>query len=166
MAVPWNSGEFFFGMYLGRVLWLSSLPLLSALYPLVTALGIKRYLPEIKKPEVKSVSDVFLRRGQTYFGERMAYYRTEGNYARVVKMLYRKMKRGLRKQQQWTVYDPKKLWEMMRYKDSKLKKAEFFAIIDRIEEISADSNIKIKESEMMELFFFMRNIQSLLIDIR
>ncbi|MCK5388875.1 MAG: hypothetical protein KAJ36_00170 [Candidatus Thorarchaeota archaeon] len=166
LAVPWNSGEFFFGMYLGRVLWLSSLPLLSALYPLVTALGIKRYLPEIKKPEVKSVSDVFLRRGQTYFGERMAYYRTEGNYARVVKMLYRKMKRGLRKQQQWTVYDPKKLWEMMQYKDSKLKKAEFFAIIDRIEEISADSNIKIKESEMMELFFFMRNIQSLLIDIR
>jgi len=166
LAVPWNSGEFFFGMYLGRVLWLSSLPLLSALYPLVTALGIKRYLPEIKKPEVKSVSDVFLRRGQTYFGERMSYYRTEGNYARVVKMLYRKMKRGLRKQQQWTVYDPKKLWEMMRYKDSKLKKAEFFAIIDRIEEISADSNIKIKESEMMELFFFMRNIQSLLIDIR
>lgn len=166
LAVPWNSGEFFFGMYLGRVLWLSSLPILSALYPLVTALGIKRYLPEIKKPEVKSVSDVFLRRGQTYFGERMAYYRTEGNYARVVKMLHRKMKRGLRKQQQWTVYDPKKLWEMMRYKDSKLKKVEFFAIIDRIEEISADSNIKIKESEMMELFFFMRNIQSLLIDIR
>ncbi len=166
LAVPWNSGEFFFGMYLSRVLWLSSLPFISALYPLVTALGIKKYLPEIKKPEVKSVLDVFLRRGQTYFGERMAYYRTEGNYARVVKMLYRKMKRGLRKQQQWSVYDSKKLWEMMRYKDSKLKKAEFFAIIDRIEEISADPNIKIKESEMMELFFFMRNIQSLLIDIR
>jgi hypothetical protein len=166
LAVPWNSGEFFFGMYLSRVLWLSSLPYISALYPLVTALGIKKYLPEIKKPEVKSVSDVFLRRGQTYFGERMAYYRTEGNYARVVKMLYRKMKRGLRKQQNWSVYDSKKLWEMMRYKDSKLKKAEFFALIDRIEEISADSNMKIKESEMMELFFFMRNIQSLLIDIR
>lgn len=166
LAVPWNSGEFFFGMYLGRVLWLSSLPILSALYPLVTALGIKRYLPEIKKPEVKSVSDVFLRRGQTYFGERMAYYRTEGNYARVVKMLYRKMKRGLRKQQHWTVYDSNRLWEMMRYKDSKLKKVEFLAIIDRIEEISADPNMKIKESEMMELFFFMRNIQSLLIDIR
>jgi len=166
LAVPWNSGEFFFGFYLGRVLWLSSLPILSALYPLITALGIKRYLPEIKKPEVKSVSDVFLRRGQTYFGERMTYYRTEGNYTRVVKMLYRKMKRGLRKQQQWSVYDAKKLWELMRYKDSKLKQAEFFATIDRIEEISADPNIKIKESEMMELFFFMRNIQSLLIDVR
>ena len=166
LAVPWNSGEFFFGLYLGRVLWLSSLPYLSALYPLLTAIGIRKYLPELKKPEVKSVSDVFLRRGQTYFGERMAYYRTEGNYARVVKMLYRKMKRGLRQQQQWSVYDPKKLWELMRYKDSKLREAEFFIIINRIEEISADPNMKIKESEMMEIFFFMRNIQSLLIDIR
>jgi len=166
LAVPPTSGEFFFGLYLGRILWLSSLPYISALYPLATALGIRKYLPELKKPEVKSVSDVFLRRGQTYFGERMAYYRTEGNYARVVKMLYRKMKRGLRKQQQWTTYDPKKLFELMKYKDPKLKQAEFFEMIDRIEEISADSNMKIKESEMMELFFFMRNIQSLLIDTR
>ena len=96
----------------------------------------------------------------------MAYYRTEGNYARVVKMLYRKMKRGLRQQQQWTAYDPKKLYELMRYKDHKLREAEFFATINRIEEISADSNMKIKESEMMELFFFMRNIQSRVIDTR
>jgi hypothetical protein len=166
LAVPWNSGEFFFGLYLGRVLWLSSLPYLSALYPIFTAVGIKKYLPELKKPEAKSVSDVFLRRGQTYFGERMAYYRNEGNYARVVKMLYRKMKRGLRQSQQWAVYDPKKLLELMRYKDPKLKDADFYTIIDRIEEISADPHMKIKESEMMELFFFMRNIQSLLIDTR
>jgi hypothetical protein len=136
------------------------------LYPLATAIGIKKYLPELKKPEVKSVSDVFLRRGQTYFGERMTYYRTEGNYARVVKMLYRKMKRGLRKQQQWVSYDSKKLYELMKYKDHQLKQDEFFATINRIEEISSDPNIKIKESEMMELFFFMRNIQSLLIDTR
>ncbi|MHA2022838.1 MAG: hypothetical protein ACTSWQ_04165, partial [Candidatus Thorarchaeota archaeon] len=165
LAVPWNTPEFFFGLYLGRVLWLSSLPYLFALYPIFSAAGIRKYLPELKKPEVKSVSDVFLRRGQTYFGERMAYYRTEGNYARVVKMLYRKMKRGLR-QQQWTAYDPKKLYELMKYKDSKIKETEFFEIINRIEEISADPNMKIKESEMMELFFFMRNIQSLLIDTR
>jgi hypothetical protein len=166
LAVPWNTGEFFFGLYLGRVLWLSSLPYLSALYPIFTAVGIKKYLPELKKPEVKSVSDVFLRRGQTYFGERMAYYRTEGNYARVVKMLYRKMKRGLRQQQHWAVYDPKKLYELMKYKDSKTKEAEFFTTINRIEEISADPHMKIRESEMMELFFFMRNIQSRLIDTR
>ncbi|MGQ4912664.1 MAG: hypothetical protein ACP6KW_10885, partial [Candidatus Thorarchaeota archaeon] len=136
----------------------------SALYPLVTALGIRKYLPELKKPEVKSVSDVFLRRGQTYFGERMTYYRTEGNYARVVKMLYRKMRRGLRKKQQWTDYDPRKVWELMRYKDPSLKEAEFFRTIKRIEEISSNQHMKIKESEMMELFFFMRNIQSQLID--
>ena len=156
----------FFGLYLGRALWLSSLPYLSALYPLLTAVGIKKYLPELKKPEVKSVSDVFLRRGQTYFSERMTYYRTEGNYARVVKMLHRKLKRGLKKQQHMTEYSSKALWELMHYKDSKLREGEFLTTIARIEEIAADPNMKIKESEMMELFFFMRNIQSLLIDTK
>jgi hypothetical protein len=166
LEIPWWESEFFFGLYLGRVLWLSSLPILSAAYPLITTLGIKKYLPDIKKPEVKSVSDVFLRRGQTYFSERMTYYRSEGNYTRVVKMLYRRLRRGLRKTQQWTEYDPKKVWETMHYKDPKLKENEFFRIIARIEEISANPNIKIKENEMMELFFFMRNIQSHMIDTK
>lgn len=166
LAVPYYTSEFFFGLYLGRALWLSSLPYLSALYPLITAIGIKKYLPELKKPEVKSVSDVFLRRGQTYFSERMSYYRTEGNYARVVKMLYRKLKRGLKKHQRLSEVRPRELWDLMHYRDSKLRETEFIATIERIEQISADPNMKIKESEMMELFFFMRNIQSLLIDTR
>jgi hypothetical protein len=166
LAVPWNSAEFFFGLYLGRALWLSSLPYLSALYPILTAVGIKKYLPELKKPEVKSVSDVFLRRGQTYFSERMTYYRTEGNYARVVKMLHRKLKRELKKQRHMTEYSSRALWELMRYKDPKLREGEFLTTLQRIEEISASPNMKIKESEMMDLFFFMRNIQSLLIDTR
>jgi hypothetical protein len=166
LAVPWNSAEFFFGLYLGRALWLSSLPLLSALYPLLTAVGIKKYLPELKKPEVKSVSDVFLRRGQTYFSERMTYYRTEGNYARVVKMLHRKLKRELKKQQKLTEYSSRALWELIRIRDPKLKEEDFLTTLERIEAIAADPNMKIKESEMMDLFFFMRNIQSLLIDPR
>ncbi|MFX1483898.1 MAG: DUF4350 domain-containing protein [Promethearchaeota archaeon] len=164
LEVPFTQSEFFFGLYLGRVLWLSSLPFLYAIYPLFTAIGIRKYLPDIKKPEIKSVSDVFLRRGQTYFSERMTYYRTEGNYTRVVKMLYRRLKRGLRRAQQWTEYSPEKVWDVMHYKDPKLKQDEFFRTMARIEEISSDSNIKIKESEMMELFFFMRNIQSHMID--
>ncbi|MFW9768857.1 MAG: DUF4350 domain-containing protein [Candidatus Thorarchaeota archaeon] len=164
LEVPLSDSEFFFGVYLGRVLWLSSLPYISAIYPLFTALGIRKYLPDIKKPEVKSVSDVFLRKGRTYFSERMAYYRTEGNYTRVVKMLYRRLRRGLRKAQQWTEYNPEKVWEVMRYKDHKLKQDDFFRMINRIEEISSNPNIKIKESEMMELFFFMRNIQSHMVD--
>ena len=166
LEIPWYESEFFFGLYLGRVLWLSSLPILSAAYPLVTTLGIRKYLPDIKKPEVKSVSDVFLRRGQTYFSERMTYYRTEGNYSRVVKMLYRRLRRGLRKTQQWSEYDSKKVWETMHYKDPNLKENDFFRAIARIEEISANPSIKIKESEMMELFFIMRNIQSHMIDTR
>ena len=167
LEVPWWSSEFFFGLYLGRVLWLSSLPFfLSAIYPLVTTLGIKKYLPDIKKPEVKSVSDVFLRRGQTYFSERMTYYRTEGNYARVVKMLYRRLRRGLKKTQHWSEYNPKMLWEVMHDKDPNLKESEFFRTIARIEEISTDTSITIKENEMMDLFFFIRNIQSHIIDTR
>lgn len=166
LEVPWNSPEFFFGLYLGRALWLSSLPYLAPLFPLVTILGIRKYLPDAKKPEVKSVSEVFLRRGQTYFSERMMYYRTEGNYGRVVKMLYRRLRRDLRKKHQWTEYDPHKLWDLIRYKDPSLKEGDFFKTIARIEEISSSPDIKIKEDEMMNLFFWMRNIQSHSIDMK
>jgi hypothetical protein len=117
-------------------MWMSAIPLIAPLYPIMTALGIKKYLPEIKKPEVKNVSEVFLRRGQTYFSERMTYYRTEGNYARVVKMIYRKMRRGLQTKHMWDQYDSKKMWALAR---------------------------QIKESEMMSLFFWMRDIEKLLI---
>ncbi|MFQ5833015.1 MAG: DUF4350 domain-containing protein [Candidatus Thorarchaeota archaeon] len=166
LEVPWNSPEFFFGLYLGRALWLSTLPYLAPLFPLVTILGIRKYLPDAKKPQVKSVSEVFLRRGQTYFGERMSYYRTEGNYGRVVKMLYRRLRRDLAKKHQWTEYDARKMWDLIRYKDSSLKEDDFFKTIARIEEISSKPDIKIKEAEMMNLFFWMRNIQSQLIEMK
>jgi hypothetical protein len=164
LAVPWDSAEFFYGFFLGRALWLSTMPYFAPLYPILTVVGIKKYLPDIKKPEVKSVSEVFLRRGQTYFSERMTYYQSEGNYARVVKMLYRKLKRDLVRRFSWSEYDAKRLWELMRYKDSSLDEAGFYKTIDRIEEISSKLGMKIKESELMTLFFWMKNISSLLVE--
>jgi len=164
LAQPILSGEFFYGAYLGRVLWATTNILLAPIYPLMTTVGIRKYLPEMKKPTVKGVSEVFLRRGQTYFGERMTYYRTEGNYARVVKMLYRRLRRGLRKKYQWTQYDSKKTWDLIRHKDSKMREADFHKIIKRIEEISSKPSMKLKESEMMSLFFFMKNLQDKLIE--
>ncbi|UCE09395.1 MAG: hypothetical protein JSW61_10515 [Candidatus Thorarchaeota archaeon] len=164
LVQPWNSAELFYGLYLGRALWMTTNIFMAPFYPLTTAIGIKKYLPDMKKPEVKSVSDVFMRRGQTYFSERMTYYRTEGNYARVIKMLYRKLRRGLKRKHMWQQYDPRRLWDLYRYKDPSMKEGEFFKKIKRIEEISSDPSMKIKESEMMELFFWMRNIQALLIE--
>ncbi len=163
LAVPPNSAEFWFGQFLGRIMWMSAIPFIAPLYPIMTALGIKKYLPEIKKPEVKNVSEVFLRRGQTYFSERMTYYRTEGNYARVVKMIYRKMRRGLQTKHMWDQYDSKKMWALARHKDPRLTENKFFKTVRRIEEISAKPGMKIKESEMMSLFFWMRDIEKLLI---
>jgi len=166
IAIPLTSGEFFFGAFMGRMLWASTNILLAPVYPLMTAIGLKKYLPDMKKPEMKSVSEVFMRRGQTYFSERMTYYRTEGNYARVVKMLYRKLRRSMRNKYQWTDYDSKKVWELIRYKDPKVKQTDFFKIIERIEEISSKPSTKIRESEMMKLFFWMKNIQDKLIEAK
>ncbi len=166
LAVPWSSAELYFGLFLGRALWMTTNPFIAPIYPLTTVIGIKKYLPDMKKPEVKSVSDVFMRRGQTYFSERMTYYRTEGNYARVVKMLYRKLRRGLQKKHAWTQYDKRKVWDLVKYKDPSLKEGAFFKTIARIEEISSNPSMKVKEDEMMNLFFFIRNIQTLLIDTK
>ncbi|MFW9845608.1 MAG: hypothetical protein ACFFD6_02585, partial [Candidatus Thorarchaeota archaeon] len=164
LEVPWTSPEFFFGLYLGRALWLSSAPFIAPLYPLVTILGIRKYLPDPKKPEVKSVSDVFLRRGQTYFSERMSYYRSEGNYGRVVKMLYRKLRRALVKKYQWREYDARKVLALLQNKDSSISEGNFFKIIARLEEISSNPGMKVKEQEMMNLFFILRDIQTKLVD--
>jgi hypothetical protein len=166
LEVPPNSAEFFYGLYLARAFWLSTMPYFSALYPFVTAVGIRKYLPDMKKPEVKAVSEVFMRRGQTYFSERMSYYRREGNYARVVKMIYRKLRRDIMKKNMWTKYDPHQVWELMKYKDPKLKQERFFQTIERIEEISSSPKMKISENEMMDLFFFVRNIESKLINAK
>jgi hypothetical protein len=120
----------------------------------------------MKKPEMKSVSEVFMRRGQTYFSERMTYYRTEGNYARVVKMIYRKLRRSLKKKYQWTEYDKKKVWDLIQYKDPKIKEDAFFKTIERIEEVSSKPNMKIREGEMMKLFFWMKNLQDKLVEAK
>ncbi len=164
LATPIVSAEFFFGGYMSRMLWASTNIFLAPIYPLMTAVGIKKYLPDMKKPEVKSVSEVFMRRGQTYFSERMTYYRTEGNYARVVKMIYRKLRRGLRKKYQWSDYKSQKVWDLIRYKDPSIREADFYKTIQRIEEISSKPNMKIRESEMMKLFFWMKNIQDKLVE--
>ncbi len=166
LAMPFASGEFLFGSFMGRMLWASTNILLAPIYPLMTAIGLRKYLPDMKKPEMKSVSEVFMRRGQTYFSERMTYYTTEGNYARVVKMLYRKLRRSMQKKYQWTEYDKKKVWDLIQYKDSKIKEANFFKTITRIEEISSKPNMKIRESEMMKIFFWMRNLQDKLIEAK
>ena len=164
LAVPWTAPELFYGVYLSRALWLSTMPFIAPLYPAVTVVGIRKYLPDPKKPEVKSVSDVFLRRGQTYFSERMMYYRTEGNYARVVKMLYRKLRRDLRRKHMWDHYEPKRVWDLLQYKDPTMKERDFFKTISRIEVISDNPNEKIKESEMMGLFLWIKGISDKLVD--
>ncbi len=166
LEIPLTSGAFWFGNVMGRMLWASTNFILAPVYPLMTAIGIKKYLPDMKKPEMKSVSEVFMRRGQTYFSERMTYYRTEGNYARVVKMLYRKLRRSMQKKYQWTEYDKKKVWDLIQYKDPKIKEVNFFKTIGRIEEISSKPHIRIRESEMMKLFFWMKNIQDKLIEAK
>ncbi len=166
LATPIYSSEFFFGAFLGRIFWASTNLFLAPVYPLMTAIGIKKYLPDMKKPEVKSVSEVFMRKGQTYFSERMSYYRTEGNYGRVVRMLYRRLRRGLQKQYHWTQFDPRELWEIVSHKMPNMEKETFFETIDRIEEIKSKSDIKISEDEMMSLFFWMRDIQTKLIETK
>ncbi len=166
LEVPVTSAEFFYGIYLSRALWMTTQPLLAPMYPMVTLVGIKKYLPDMKKPEVRSVSEVFLRRGQTYFSERLQYYRTEGNYARVVRMIYRKLRRDIRRTYMWSDFDVAKVWEIMHAKDPSLKQSDFFRTIERIEEISSKSGMKIRENELMNLFFFMRDISAKLVESR
>ncbi|MEM4735070.1 MAG: hypothetical protein QXS20_05055, partial [Candidatus Thorarchaeota archaeon] len=152
LAVPWHQTEFFFGVYMSRVLWLSTLPYVSALYPLITIAGLRRYIPEPKKPELKSVSEVFMRKGETYFSERMAYYTAGEDYPRAVKLLYRKLERTLRKSQGWTQVTPALITQEMRRRNPSISEEEMTRSLNRIKRISENPGEKVRKSEMMELF--------------
>jgi hypothetical protein len=165
LETPITSAEFFYGQFLGRILWMTAQQYLAPIYPIMTAIGIKKYLPDLKKPEVRSVSEVFMRRGTTYFGERMAYYKSEGNYGRVIKMLYRKLRRDIRRKHSWREYSVTKVWDLMRSKDLSIDEKSFMRQIERIETIANKPSIKIRETELMGHFFFMRNIAQRLVNI-
>jgi hypothetical protein len=165
LEVPIASAEFFYGQFLNRILWMTAQQYLAPIYPIMTAIGIKKYLPDMKKPEVRSVSEVFLRRGQTYFGERMAYYKSEGNYGRVVKMLYRKLRRDIRRTHNLKEYNVTKVWELMRAKDVPIDQKNFMRQIQRIESIANKPSTKISETELMGHFFFMRNVEQKLVTV-
>jgi hypothetical protein len=165
LEVPLSSAEFFYGQFLNRILWMTAQQYLAPIYPIMTAIGIKKYLPDMKKPEVRSVSEVFLRRGQTYFGERMAYYQSEGNYGRVVKMLYRKLRRDIRRKHSLREYSTRKVWELMQAKDVSIDERSFMRQIQRIETIASKPSTKINETELMGHFFFMRNIGQKLVSV-
>ena len=166
LEVPLSSAEFFYGQFLNRILWMTAQQFLAPIYPIMTAIGIKKYLPDMKKPEVRSVSEVFLRRGQTYFGERMAYYKSEGNYGRVVRMLYRKLRRDIRRQHSLKEFNVRIVWELMRAKDVSIDERTFKRQIQRIETIASKPSTKINETELMGHFFFMRNISQKLVSIK
>jgi hypothetical protein len=165
LEVPLFSAEFFYGQFLNRILWMTAQQYLAPIYPIMTAIGIKKYLPDMKKPEVRSVSEVFLRRGQTYFGERMAYYKSEGNYGRVVKMLYRKLRRDIRRVHNMKEYSVTKVWDLMHSKDVPIDQKSFMRQIQRIESITAKPSTRINETELMGHFFFMRNIEQKLVSV-
>jgi hypothetical protein len=165
LEVPLSSAEFFYGQFLNRILWMTAQQYLAPIYPIMTAIGIKKYLPDMKKPEVRSVSEVFLRRGQTYFGERMAYYQSEGNYGRVVKMLYRKLRRDIRRKHNLKEYSVTKVWELMQTTDLPIDQRSFMRQIQRIETIASKPSIKLNETELMGHFFFMRNIRQKIVSV-
>ena len=165
LEVPLSSAEFFYGQFLNRILWMTAQQYLAPIYPIMTAIGIKKYLPDMKKPEVRSVSEVFLRRGQTYFGERMAYYKSEGNYGRVVKMLYRKLRRDIRRVHNLKEYSAARVWDLIQAKDLPIDQKSFMRQLQRIETITAKPSTKINETELMGHFFFMRNIEQKLVSV-
>lgn len=59
-----------------------------------------------------------------------------------------------------------KVYELLRYKEPGVSLENFKKTFARIEEIASDPGIKVKESEMMSLFFILRDIQTKLIDTK
>ena len=70
------------------------------------------------------------------------------------------------KKYHWREFDKAQVYELLRYKDPSLSLDNFNKIFARMEEIASNPGMKVKENEMMSLFFILRDIQTKLVDTK
>lgn len=160
LALPATSYARIFGSMMGYINWASSNWLLLAIYPVILAFVIWRWLPREKKPEPLSPTEVFMRRGETFFSEKMRWYTQYQLYGNAVKLLYRRLKRELVRQLGLKEgFSVDAAVQAAIAKNPSIKEKEVKKLFDLCEEISAErKEMFMSKNEFLELFFQMQRL--------
>jgi hypothetical protein len=149
-----------FGSIMGYINWASSSWLIAPIYPVLLAYVIWRWLPREKKPGPLSPTEVFMRRGKTFFSEKMTWYTQYQLYGHAVRLLYRRLKRELVRQlglkEGFSVDEAVKAAVA---KNPSIKEKELRRLFDFCEEISAGRRqLFMSKFEFLDLFFHMQKL--------
>jgi len=160
LALPATSYARIFGSMMGYINWASSTWWTAPIYPVLLVISIWFWLPRGKKPEPLSPTEVFMRRGKTFFSEKMMWYTQYQLYGNAVKLLYRRLKRELVRQlglkEGFSVDEAVKAAVA---KNPSIKEKEVRKLFDLCEEISAGrKQMFMSKIEFLDLFFQMQRL--------
>jgi len=160
LSLPPTSYARIFGYMMGYVNWASSNWLLAPIYPLLLVFTVWRWLPREKKPEPLSPTEVFLRRGKTFFSEKMMWYTKHQLYGNAVKLLYRRLKRELVRQLGLKEgFSVDSAVRAIIAKNPSVKENEVRKLFDLCEEISAErKEMYMTKNEFLDIFFRMQRL--------
>lgn len=160
LALPATSYARIFGYMMGYINWASSNWLLAPIYPVLLAVTIWRWLPREKKPEPLSPTEVFMRRGKTFFSEKMMWYTQYQLYGNAVKLLYRRLKRELVRQLGLKEgFSVDSAISAAVAKNPSIKEKEVRKLFELCEEISAErKEMFMNKNEFLEIFFQMQRL--------
>jgi antitoxin component of MazEF toxin-antitoxin module len=160
LALPATSYERIFGYFMGYIDSASSNWLLAPIYPVLLAFAIWRWLPRKKKPEPLSPTEVFMRRGKTFFSEKMMWYTQYQLYGNAVKLLYRSLKRELVRQLGLKEgFSVDAAVKAAIAKNPSIKEKEVRKLLELCEEISTQrTEMFMNKNEFLDLFFQMQRL--------
>lgn len=160
LALPATSYARIFGYMMGYINWATSNWLLFAIYPVILAFSIWRWLPREKKPEPLSPTEVFMRRGKTFFSEKMMWYTQYQLYGNAVKLLYRRLKRELVRQLGLREgFSVDSAINAAIAKNPSIKEKELRKLFELCEEISAERKAMfMNKNEFLDVFFQMQKL--------
>ncbi|MEM3526572.1 MAG: hypothetical protein QXV37_04075, partial [Candidatus Jordarchaeaceae archaeon] len=160
LALPPTSYTRIFGYIVGYINWATSSWIIAPIYPVLLAYVVWRWLPREKKPTPLSPTEVFMRRGRTFFSEKMMWYTQYQLYGNAVKLLYRRFRRELMRQlglkEGFNLDD---VVEAALAKNPSIKEKEVRRLFDLCEEISAGVRpMFMSKDEFLDLFFQMQRL--------
>jgi hypothetical protein len=160
LALPATSYTRIFGYMMGYINWATSSWLIAPIYPVLLAYVVWRWLPREKKPEPLSPTEVFMRRGKTFFSEKMMWYTQYQLYGNAVKLLYRRLKRELVRQLGLKEgFNVDEVVEAAVAKNPSIKEKEVRRLFDLCEQISAGRRqMFMSKEEFLDLFFQMQRL--------
>lgn len=160
LSLPATSYARIFGYMMGYINWASSNWLLAPIYPVLLAFTIWRWLPRQKKPEPLSPTEVFMRRGKTFFSEKMVWYTQYQLYGNAVKLLYRRLKRELVRQLGLKEgFSVDAAVGAAIAKNPSIKEKELRRLFELCEEITVERKAMfMNKNEFLEIFFQMQRL--------